>query len=137
MRTIRDRSTPLCSIQVEVISIHDAILYIGRSHCQKQIIIIKIGRGSAGMGESGLHRISPKTPALQYQPVYRRTRKGKIIEDYSSDRAAQANEKAQALLFKPSSPAPPNTGSARQFQMDTKRGIKALRYCEVLQRGIE
>ena len=32
--------------------------------------------------------ISPKTPAPQYQPMDRKKRKGKRVEDYSRDRAA-------------------------------------------------
>ena len=37
--------------------------------------------------------------------------------------------------MKPANPTPSNTGSTRSFQRDTERGIKALRYCEVLQPG--
>ena len=35
-----------------------------------------------------VHPISPKTPAPQYQPIDRKQRKGKRVEDYSRDRAA-------------------------------------------------
>ena len=44
--------------------------------------------GSAKLGESDIHPISPKTPASQYQPLDRKKRKGKIVEDKSRDRAA-------------------------------------------------
>ena len=44
--------------------------------------------GSARLGESDIHPISPKTPAPQYQPIDRKERKGKRVEDYSRDRAA-------------------------------------------------
>ena len=44
--------------------------------------------GSVRLEESDQHPISPKTPGPQYQPVNRRKRKGKIVEDYSRDRAA-------------------------------------------------
>ena len=44
--------------------------------------------GSARLRESDIHPISPKTPAPQYQHVDRKKRKGKIVEDYSRDRAA-------------------------------------------------
>ena len=44
--------------------------------------------GSARLRESGIHPISPKTPAPQYQPIGRKKRKGKRVEDYSRDRAA-------------------------------------------------
>ena len=43
--------------------------------------------GSARLRESGIHPISPKTPAPQYLPIYRKKRKGKRVEDYSRDRA--------------------------------------------------
>ena len=43
---------------------------------------------SARLGESDIHDISPKTPAPQYQPIDRKKRKGKRVEDYSRDRAA-------------------------------------------------
>ena len=43
---------------------------------------------NARLGESDIHPISPKTPAPQYQPIDRKKRKGKRVEDYSRDRAA-------------------------------------------------
>ena len=46
----------------------------------------------------------PKTPAPQYQPIDRKKRKGKRVEDHSRDKAAQANKNALALLLK--SPVP-------------------------------
>ena len=44
--------------------------------------------GSARLGESDIHPISPKTPAPQNHPTDRKKRKGKRVEDYSMDRAA-------------------------------------------------
>ena len=44
--------------------------------------------GSARLRESYIDPIIPKTPAPQYQPIDRKKRKGKIVEDYSRDRAA-------------------------------------------------
>ena len=70
--------------------------------------------GSARMRESDTHPISPKTPAPQYQPI-EKNKKGKIVKDYSRDRAAYANKEALALLLKPASPTPSNTGLARSF----------------------
>ena len=52
------------------------------------IIIIKKKVGSARLRESDIHPISPKTPAPQYQPIDRKKRKGKRVEDYSRDRTA-------------------------------------------------
>ena len=49
--------------------------------------------------------------------------------------SSQANKKALTLLMKPASPTPSNTGSPRSYHRDTDRGIKFMRYCEVLQRG--
>ena len=99
------------------------------------LLLLLIEVGSARLRESDIHPISPKTPAPQYQPIDRKKRKGKIVEDYSRDRAVKANKKALALLLKPASPTPSNTGSARSFQRDTESGTKVPRYCEVLQRG--
>ena len=50
------------------------------------IIIIINNRGSrARLRESGIHPISPKTPAPQYQPIDGKKRKEKLVEDYSRD----------------------------------------------------
>ena len=43
---------------------------------------------SARLGESDIHPISSKTPAPQCQPIDRKKRMGKRVEDYSRDRAA-------------------------------------------------
>ena len=51
------------------------------------IIIIKRGRQCKAERES-YTPISQKTPAPQYQPIDRKKRKGKIVEDYSMDIAA-------------------------------------------------
>ena len=52
------------------------------------IIIIVKKVGSARLRESDVHPISPKASAPQYQPIDRKKRKGKRVEDYSRDRAA-------------------------------------------------
>ena len=91
--------------------------------------------GGARLRESNVHPISPKTPAPQYQPIDRKKRKGKRVEDYSRDRAAYDNKEALALLLKPARSTPSKTGLARSFQRDTEKGIKVLLYCKVLQRG--
>ena len=44
------------------------------------------------------------------------------------ERADHVNRKALALLLKPASPTPSNTGSLRLFQRETERGTKVLRY---------
>ena len=54
---------------------------------------------SSRLRESEIHPISPKTPAPQYQPIDRKKRMLKLVEDYSRDRAAWANKK-------PASPRP-------------------------------
>ena len=51
------------------------------------IIIIKKGRQCKAERE-WYTPISPKTPAPQYQPIDRKKRNGKRVEDYSRDRAA-------------------------------------------------
>ena len=68
-------------------------------------------------------------------PTYRgKEEKGKIVEDKKGE-SNYANKQALDLLLKPANPTLANTGSTRSFQRDTERGIKVLRYCEVLQRG--
>ena len=68
-------------------------------------------------------------------PTYRgKEEKGKIVEDKKGERN-EANKKALDLLLKPANRTPSNTGSNRLFQRDTERGIKVMRYCEVLLRG--
>ena len=52
------------------------------------IIIIKKGRQCKAERETDVHHISPKTPAPQYQPIDKKKRKGKRVEDYSRNRAA-------------------------------------------------
>ena len=56
--------------------------------CYLIIIIIIKKRQQCKVGESDIHPISPKTPAPQYQPIDRKKRNGKKVEDYSRDRAA-------------------------------------------------
>ena len=68
------------------------------------------------------------------QPTHRRKNKIKQYTGDKKERADHANRKALALLLKPASPTPSNTGSLRLFQRDTER---VLRYWEVLQRGGE
>ena len=51
------------------------------------------------------------------------------------ERADHDNRKSFALLLKPASPTPSETGSLRSFQRDTERGTKLLQYWEVLQQG--
>ena len=97
------------------------------------LLLKKVSR--ARLGESDIHPISPKTPAPQYQPIDRKKRKGKRVEDYSRERAAQAIKEALALLLKLGSPTPSKTELARSFQRDTEKGIKVLLYCQVLHRG--
>ena len=48
---------------------------------------------------------------------------------------AKANKKTLALLLKPSSPTPANTGTARSFYRDTDKIMNVLLYCDVLQQG--
>ena len=60
----------------------------------RRVVIIIINNNKKGGGErvalreSDIHPISPKTPASQYQPIDKKKRKGKRVEDYSRDRAA-------------------------------------------------
>ena len=53
--------------------------------------------------------------------------KDKTVGD-KKERADHANRKALALLLKPASPTPSNTGSLRSSQRHTERDTKLLRY---------
>ena len=61
--------------------------------CYVLLLLLKKKVGSARLREGDIHTVSPKTPAPQYQPIERKKRKGKRVEDYSMDRAALANKK--------------------------------------------
>ena len=60
----------------------DALLLNGR------LLLLFKKVGSARLGESNIHPISSNTPAPQYQPIGRKKRRGKRVEDYSRDTAA-------------------------------------------------
>ena len=56
--------------------------------CKKKLLLLIKKVSRARLRESGIHPISPKTPAPQYQPIDRKKIKEKKVEDYSRDRAA-------------------------------------------------
>ena len=53
----------------------------------KQLLLLLKEVGSARLRESDIHPISPKSPAPQYQPIDRKKKNGKIVGDYSRDKA--------------------------------------------------
>ena len=65
-------------------------------------------------------------------PTYRGKEEKWEIVEYKKGESNLANKKALDLLLKPANPTPSNTGSTRSFQRETERGIKVLRYYEVL-----
>ena len=103
-------------------------------HAKIIIIIIKKGQ----QWKAGREWYTPyqsEDPSPTIQPIDRKKRKGKRVENYSRDGAASANKEALALLLKPASPTPSKMGLARSFQRDTKKEIKVLLYCKDLQRA--
>ena len=58
------------------------------------VVVVLKEVASARLRESDIHPISSNTPAPQYQPIDRKKRKGKIVENYSRDRAAYTNKKS-------------------------------------------
>ena len=111
------------------------LLYL-RKACKKSVILLLlllllIGVRCARPGESE-NTISLKTPTRHNQSMEGRKRYNSRRQ---KERADHANRKALALLLKPASPTPSNTGSQRSSQRDTERGTKLLGYWEVLQGG--
>ena len=78
-------------------SVSHMILYLNMCHSVPHMILFRNMYilllllikevGSARLRERDIQTISPKIPAPQYQPINRKKRKGKIVEDYSRDRA--------------------------------------------------
>ena len=65
------------------------VLECNLAHRRLLLLLLLLKKvSSARLAESDMHPISPKTPAPQYQPIDRKKRKGKRVEDYSRDRAA-------------------------------------------------
>ena len=66
-----------------------SVIFLDLMSFSEQLLLLLLKKvGSARLRESDMHLISPKTPAPQYQPIDRKNRKGKRVEDYSRDRAA-------------------------------------------------
>ena len=63
-------------------------LILPSQHCNLSLLLLLKKVSIARLGETDIHPISPKTPAPQYQPIDRKKRNGKRVEDYSRDRAA-------------------------------------------------
>ena len=93
--------------------------------CQLLLLLLLFGVRCARPGESedtlSVQRLQPHTTNPWKEE------KDKTVRD-KKERADHANMKALALLLKPASPTPSNTGSRRSFQRDTERGTKLLRY---------
>ena len=90
------------------------------------IIIIIIILESAVQGRERVRTLSVQRPQPHTTNPWKEER-DKTVGDKKA-RADHANRKALALLLKPASPTPSNTGSLRSFQRDTERGTKLLRY---------
>ena len=88
--------------------------------------IIIIILESAVQGRERVRTLSVQRPQ-PHTTIPWREEKDKTVGD-KKERADHANRKASALLLKPASPTPLNTGSLRSFQRDTERGTKLLRY---------
>ena len=56
--------------------------------CHGILLLLLKKVGSARLRKSDIHPFSPKTPAPQYQPIDRKKRNARRVEDYSRDRAA-------------------------------------------------
>ena len=90
------------------------------------LLLLLFGVRCARPGESE-NTLSVQRPQLHTTNPWKEEEEDKIVGD-TKERSVHANTKALALLLKPASPTPSNTGSLRSFQRDTKRGTKVLRY---------
>ena len=82
---------------------------------------------SAVQGRERVRTLSVQRPQPCTTNPWKEEEKDKLVGD-TKERADHANRKTMALLLKPASPTPSNTGSLRSFPRDTERGPKLLRY---------
>ena len=87
------------------------------------------------MRESGKHPINPKIPAPQYQPIDRKKRKGKKVEDYivGIEQLRPITYCGPALETRQSHTI--EYGVSKIVPEGHREGIKVLLHCKVLQRG--
>ena len=84
LNPIENKSSATCTREIIQVDINPK----NAVHLKLVILLLLKKVSSARLGESDKHSISPKKPAPQYQPIDRKKRKGKRVEDYSRDRAA-------------------------------------------------
>ena len=108
---------PLASLELASV---DCLTVTYRVH--SHIIIIIIILESAVQGRERVRTLYQSKDTNPWKQE-----KDKTVGD-KKERADHDNRKALALLLKPASPTPSNTGSLRSFQRGTERGTKLLRY---------
>ena len=81
---------------------------------------------SAVQGREKVNTLSLQRPQPHTNNAWKKE-KDKTVGD-KKERTDHANRKALALLLKPDSPTPSNTGSLISFQKDTQRGTNLLLY---------
>ena len=94
------------------------------------LLLNKIGNASPGEGD--WHPISPKTPAPHYQPIEEKKRRENSWRQKRREQLGQQKGIRPALETHQSHTI---EYGVNQIVPDTERGIKVMRYCEVLQRG--
>ena len=78
-------------------------------------------------GRERVRTLSIQRPQPHTTNPWKKEEEDKIVGD-TIERADHDNRKALALLLKPASLTPSDTGSLRSSQRDTERGTKVLRY---------
>ena len=79
-------STTFDEVLFQLMALDESVTVGGTKFDESVIINLLLKEfGSARLRESDIHPVSSKTPAPQYQPIDRKKRKGKILEDYSMD----------------------------------------------------
>ena len=82
----RDRSSRTTAVPAVLLQNESTFINLSGLLLLSLLLLKKVG--SARLRQSGIHPISPKTPAPQYQSIDRKKRKGKGVEDHSRERAA-------------------------------------------------
>ena len=110
-------------IEIALLSDKYTLLY----SIETSLLLLLLLFGVGVQGRERMRTLYQSKDPNPTRPTHGRKKTKKTVGD-KKERADHANRKALALLLKPASPTPSNTGSLRSLQRDTERGTKVLRY---------